>query len=62
MLLSVLCTSQLTEELAKVEEKLKLTESLLESKVLHRTLSVCLFVFVPLSQHYIYNKIFLAES
>ena len=48
MLLSVLFTSQLTEELAKVEEKLKLTESLLDSKVLLRTLSVFFPLLYPL--------------
>ena len=57
--------SQLTDELSKVEEKLKLTESLLESKVLPETsfnssIIFYLFIFTML---YMYIKLKLfAES
>lgn len=68
----VLITLQLTDELSKVEEKLKLTESLLESKVLfefdpHLNLSESSLTYFHfgyiylLSQFYFVKKCF-AES
>ena len=62
MLLSVLFTSQLTEELAKVEEKLKLTESLLDSKVLLRTLSVFFPLLFPLCLSSIFTIRFSVQN